>query len=98
MFFKLVWKAVLIVHIINELCCFVLWALKLDHLHNACRKYLLFLLQCLVTHVGGERAAESSRIWEKEHFYCICQKGDSILVNKKFALIQHLDEVQSQLQ
>lgn len=96
--FKLAWKAVPIFPIINELCYFVLWVLKSDHLYNAYRKYLLLLLRCLVTHLGGERAIESPRIWEKELFYCICQKADSILVNKKSVLIQHLYEVQSQLQ
>lgn len=97
-FLKLTWKEVLILHIINELCYFVLWALKSNHLYNTYWNYLLLLLWSSVTHAGSDWATESSRIWEKELSYCICQKGDSILVNKKFVLIQHLDEVQSPLQ
>lgn len=71
-------------------------SIEIRALIQCLQKVLASLLRCLVTLVGGERTFESSRIWERG-FSIVSAKRDSILV-KTFALIQHLDEVQSQLQ
>lgn len=47
--------------------------------------------------LGGGRVINLLPELAKEFFYCICQKWDSILVNKNFALVQHLDGGQSRL-
>lgn len=49
-------------------------SIEIRALIQGLQKVLASLLRCLVTLVGGERTVESSRIWEKRLFYCICQK------------------------
>lgn len=45
-------KSILILHVINELCFWVLQALRSDLQNDACRKSLLLLLYCSVTQAG----------------------------------------------